>query len=1022
VTVDEPINIQWEASDVDGADAGGQTAVPAGSSGRISPNSRQDSNNIRIFLTTSDFGEVTTYATITSFASGVSPFWLGNSSTGALAGEIELNEGVDSSFVIQGRNMTNTIGNVMTLQGVPSYATQDLVTNGGLGVTYNVYLAIDRGYMGTAATQGDPVLNQFHPHSPVVKAPGRITFTGTVPVAVATYGRITLPKRMTAVSSQTIQIPIIPDEGDGTDNTTIDVVDIFMTVDPSVFEAVDTDANTAGIQPFVVGVNDQIKGSNVSQAAYIDNSGMLRLDFIYNTGGGAGALQFFDNQQILATANLRALPLSGSSTIATTITLDRSGNRVTKMISGSSLLGLSIPPPIDVNIVRRAKVVGSVPLQGRTSSADTVTIMLREVGDLIPVIDPLFAQNDQIASIPGVQVISEGVTGVISLDNVPSGNWILAAIVRRHLAGHDTLVVDGGGDVAGFQPTLDGSGVDRTFLLAGDAAGYSDSTGANVPDNTISSADISAVNDALFTQPGAANWNTYADINRDLIVNGTDKDFATVNTTDNTGSGDIVPVFPTFKQAVVEGENAKAVLVLKDLPTSEISAGEMFDVTVAVEGAVAVRTYEFHLSYDPEMIEVADLVSQGTLFQNYRFDLGGKDVEGDLGLVNSILGQTPLGASGEGTLATIRFRAISRSVETALALTDAILINVDHEPVTPQLADGAMVVLSSDPIVYHDAAGERVLGLILADQDAVVDFNDFVAFAGSFGTAKGDAQYDFRADFNCDDSVTFADFLIFAQNFGRTAIDAPAARRAGKPASLSAGVNAAASVRLAVAGEARMGELLTLTANVDDAQALQGWGFSVEYDVTQYEFVEARAPEGNLLESAGGEAPLFLQSTDESGVISLASAVSNGPVANGEGVVAEMVFRPIGDIENSLFDISNGVVFDPNQLQNRVGTPGSLEVRAIPTSFALNQNFPNPFNPETTISYDLADGGRVELEIYNVMGQMVNQLVSDEQAAGRYSVVWDGSDAIGRSVGSGVYFYRLNTTQYNAVRKLMLLK
>jgi hypothetical protein len=1013
VTVDEPVSIQWEAFDVDGHPASGLSAVPVGTSGRQSPNSRNDSNNIRIFLTTSDFGDVTTYASITNAAStGLTPFWLANSADGGLFSEIELNEGVDSSFVIQGRNMTRNIGNVAAFEPL------DLNTNGGLGRTYSVYVAIDRGNGNTASSQAV----RFNGRSPLVRAPGRITFTGNVPTLPTTSARLTLPRRIVAVSGQTVQIPIIPDEGDVNGTTGIDVVDIFLTVDPALFEAVDTDGGASGIQPFVLGTNAQISGSNVSQRAYIDGSGMLRLDFIYNTGGGSGALTFFDNQQILATANLRARPLSGSSTVGATITVDNSGTRVSKMISGSSTLGLAIPAPIDVNIVRRAKVVGTVPLQGRTSSADTIGIILREVGDLINAQDSLFALNDAIASLPGVQVITTGVSGAFSLDNVPSGRWVLTARANRHLMGHDTLIVDGGTDIAGFQPTLDGAGVDRTFLLAGDAAGYSDSTGANIPDNTIGSQDISAVNDALFSQPGEANWNTYADINRDLIVNGTDKDYTTVNTTDNTGSGNIVPVFPTFKQAVVEGENAKAVLVLKDLPTSEVSPGETFDVTVAVEGAVAVRTYEFHLSYDPEMIEVTDLVSQGTLFQNYRFDLGGKDVEGDLGLVNSILGQTPLGASGEGTLATIRFRAISRSVETALALTDALLINVDHEPVTPQLADGAMVVLSSDPIVYHDAAGERVLGLILADLDAVVDFNDFVAFAGSFGTAMGDAQFDLRADLNCDDSVNFADFLIFTENFGRTAIDAPAALRAGKPASLSAGVNAAASVRLAVAGEARMGELLTLTANVDDAQALQGWGFSVEYDATQYEFVEARAPEGNLLESAGGEAPLFLQSTDESGVISLASAVSNGPVANGEGVVAELVFRPIGDIENSLFDIANGVVFDPNQLQNRVGTPGSLEVRAIPTSFALNQNFPNPFNPETTISYDLADGGRVEMGIYNVMGQMVNQLVSEEQAAGRYRVVWDGSDAIGRSVASGVYFYRLNTTQYNAVRKLMLLK
>jgi len=1013
VTVDEPINIVWEASDVDNAQNLGLAVIPTGTSGRISPNSRNDSPNIRILLSSADFGAVTTWGTI-SASTETARFWLGNSSDGSVSvgSEIELNEGVDTAFVLQGNRLRNNLG----ING--SSGSLGLQTNNGLGVTYYVYIAVDEGNDHIVGDQ-PAGFSQF---SPVVRAPGRITFTGTVPTNPSTSARFSMPTRMTAVANEVLKFPIIPDEGDASGATQIDIVDIFLTVDPALWEAVDTDPNTAGTQPFSLGNSIQIIGSKVNQAAYIDASGLLRLDFIYNTGASpTGQLTFFDGQQPLVTANLRAKSISGGATIATTITLDNSTGRVSKMISGTSALGIAIPAPTDVTIVRRATVMGTVPLQGRTSSADTITFVLREVGDLVPITDVLFDGNDTDAAKAGVQVITTGVTGAFSLTNVPQGRFVLTAKMPRHLAGHDTLDIAGGLDVAGVQPTLDGSAVDHSFLLSGDVAGYQDSTGSSIPDNTVGAADINAVNAALFSQPGDANYNTFADVNRDLIVNATDKDFTTVNTTDNTGNTGVRPVFPTFKQAVVEGNNTEATLMLKGLPETEVRPGETFDVTVAVEGAVLVRTYEFHLSYDPEMIEVADLVSQGSLFQNYRTDLGGKNENGDLGLVNSILGQTPVGASGEATLATIRFRAINRSAQTAVALTDAILINVAHEPSVPQLADGGMIVLSSDPISYHDAQGEKILGLILADQDAVVDFNDFVAFAGAFGAAMGDDHYDFRADLNGDDAVDFADFLVFAQNFGRTAVDAPAARRAGKHVS-PAGVNSGASVQLAVAGEAKMGELLTLTANVQDAQALQGWGFSVEYDATQYEFVEARSPEGNLLESAGGEAPLFLQNASESGVVSLASAVSSGPVAKGEGVVAELVFRPIGDIENSLFDIANGVVFDPNQLQNIVGTPGSLEVRAIPTSFALNQNFPNPFNPETTISYDLADGGRVELEIYNVMGQMVNQLVSEEQAAGRYRVVWDGSDAVGRNVASGVYFYRLNTTQFNAVRKLMLLK
>jgi flagellar hook assembly protein FlgD len=99
-----------------------------------------------------------------------------------------------------------------------------------------------------------------------------------------------------------------------------------------------------------------------------------------------------------------------------------------------------------------------------------------------------------------------------------------------------------------------------------------------------------------------------------------------------------------------------------------------------------------------------------------------------------------------------------------------------------------------------------------------------------------------------------------------------------------------------------------------------------------------------------------------------------------------------------------------------------LEVRTVPAEFALAQNFPNPFNPETTILYDLASNSEVQLEIYNVMGQLIRTLIADQQAAGRYRVTWRGDDATGRSVASGVYFYRLHTSEFKAVRKLMLLK
>ena len=95
---------------------------------------------------------------------------------------------------------------------------------------------------------------------------------------------------------------------------------------------------------------------------------------------------------------------------------------------------------------------------------------------------------------------------------------------------------------------------------------------------------------------------------------------------------------------------------------------------------------------------------------------------------------------------------------------------------------------------------------------------------------------------------------------------------------------------------------------------------------------------------------------------------------------------------------------------------------ALPNTFALEQNYPNPFNPETQIEFSLPQSGRVELTIYNVLGRRVKDLVSGEKPAGTHTVVWDGTDADGRSVASGVYFYRLQAGSETLSRKMMLLK
>jgi len=96
--------------------------------------------------------------------------------------------------------------------------------------------------------------------------------------------------------------------------------------------------------------------------------------------------------------------------------------------------------------------------------------------------------------------------------------------------------------------------------------------------------------------------------------------------------------------------------------------------------------------------------------------------------------------------------------------------------------------------------------------------------------------------------------------------------------------------------------------------------------------------------------------------------------------------------------------------------------QTIPVEFALHFNYPNPFNPTTTIGYDLPVNANVNIAIYDLLGKQVTTLVNEDQLAGTQSIIWDATDATGTSVTSGVYFYRLQTGSFQETGKMVLLK
>ncbi len=94
----------------------------------------------------------------------------------------------------------------------------------------------------------------------------------------------------------------------------------------------------------------------------------------------------------------------------------------------------------------------------------------------------------------------------------------------------------------------------------------------------------------------------------------------------------------------------------------------------------------------------------------------------------------------------------------------------------------------------------------------------------------------------------------------------------------------------------------------------------------------------------------------------------------------------------------------------------------IPKVTKLNKNYPNPFNPETTISYSVKNAGPVSINIFNIKGQKINTLVNESKAAGNYKIVWKGLDNNNKKVASGIYFYRMKSGNYTSTKKMILMK
>jgi flagellar hook assembly protein FlgD len=106
--------------------------------------------------------------------------------------------------------------------------------------------------------------------------------------------------------------------------------------------------------------------------------------------------------------------------------------------------------------------------------------------------------------------------------------------------------------------------------------------------------------------------------------------------------------------------------------------------------------------------------------------------------------------------------------------------------------------------------------------------------------------------------------------------------------------------------------------------------------------------------------------------------------------------------------------------RNILGTEDEGDL--LPKNYTLHDNYPNPFNPTTTLRFDLPQVSSITLTIYNMLGQKVRTFNMQNTSAGYHSITWDATNDLGEQVGAGVYLYQLQAKDFVKTRKMVLLK
>jgi hypothetical protein len=310
--------------------------------------------------------------------------------------------------------------------------------------------------------------------------------------------------------------------------------------------------------------------------------------------------------------------------------------------------------------------------------------------------------------------------------------------------------------------------------------------------------------------------------------------------------------------------------------------------------------------------------------------------------------------------------------------------------------------------------------------DGIINVQDVSRFSQTFGHVQGPLPWIAEADFGPTDDnsrfgiprpdnvVDFEDLMILAMNHGNVS----ASGTSGLPLLATAEKPLRDLVSFKLVPVSREGDHVTYALVIENgAKVLKGFALKLSYGVGN-ELVEVKASAGL---SGKGSEHFFGTIEREMGNVEVCVAALGVDVPfEYTGEVARVVVREEG---SNGVKVEKVVLRDVTNQGDEVVVAESHETPFIPAVSALMQNHPNPFNPVTQITYDVAVAGQVTIEIYDVSGHRVRTLVSGPADMGRHVIEWNGQDENGSTVHTGVYFYRMSAPGYvSPAKKMLLLK